>query len=63
MVIADKETARQMNVLARKQMIHRLLADIMMDISICQLEGYNYKEYIEELKEAIDHIADKGGIK
>lgn len=48
-----------MNVLARKQMIHRLLADIMMDISICQLEGYDYKEYIEELKEAIDHIAEK----
>ena len=63
MVIADKQTAKQMNVLARKQMVRRLLADIMMDISVCQLEGYDYKEYIEELKESIDHIAIKGGLK
>ena len=49
-----------MNKLARKQMAHRLLADIMMDITICQLEGWDYKEYIEELKTEIDHISERG---
>lgn len=48
-----------MNVLARKQMVHRLLADISMDINICYLEGWCYKEYIEEIKQEIDRIVER----
>lgn len=50
----NKEYARQLNVLAREQLKIRLLCDIKMDIEICQLEGWDYKEYLLELKKLID---------
>lgn len=54
MNVKNKEYARQLNVLAREQLKIRLLYDIKMDIEICQLEGWDYKEYLLELKKLID---------
>lgn len=54
MNVKNKEYARQLNVLAREQLKIRLLNDIKMDIEICQLEGWDYKEYLLELKKLID---------
>lgn len=54
MNVKNKEYARQLNVLAREQLKIRLLYDIKMDIEICQLEGWEYKEYLLELKKLID---------
>lgn len=50
------ETAVKLQRLAREQMKQRLLQDILMDITICKLEGFDYKEYLLELKEEIDRF-------
>jgi len=41
-----KEDSKKVNEVARHQMIRRLLADILMDLSICDIEGWDKKEYI-----------------
>ena len=48
-----------LNTLAREQMIHRLLADIAVDLQICKLEGFDPSEYITKLKNEIDNIAEQ----
>lgn len=42
--------ARTVQILARKQMEERLLQDIRTDLVICELEGWDKKEYIAELQ-------------
>ena len=46
----DSETRKALNKLAREQLKVRLLADIAQVLMICKLEGWEYKEYIKELK-------------
>ncbi len=48
--IYTKKDAKQVNKLAREQLKLRLLADIAMDIQICKIEEWDYKEYIIELQ-------------
>ena len=55
----DLETRKTLNKVARHEMIHRLLADINCDLMICQLEGWNPREYIDELHQLIEDIASK----
>lgn len=55
----NKECARALNTLAREELKLRLLADIRIDIQICQLEGWDYKEYLLELKKLIDSFLKK----
>ena len=55
----DKECARALNTLAREQLKYRLLADIRIDIQICQFEGWDYKEYLLEIKKLIDSFLKK----
>lgn len=43
-----------LNVAAREQMKLKLLQDIRADIEVCKLEGFDYKQYLLELKEIID---------
>lgn len=43
-----------MNTLAREQLKLKLLNDIRLDIEICKIENWDYKEYLSELKELID---------
>lgn len=50
----NPETGKVLNRLAREQMKLKLMADINVDIMVCQLEGIDYKEYLKELKEIID---------
>lgn len=57
-IIPDKETARKLNELARHQQIVRLLADIRADMMICELEGWDRMEYINQLKELLDSIGE-----
>ena len=45
-----------LNTLAREQMKYKLMADILMDIEVCKLEGIDYKEYLKELKQIIDEF-------
>lgn len=50
-------TPRDINELARKRFMLRLLADIRTDLIICDVEGWNKREYIEEIKALIDSIS------
>ena len=43
--------------LAREQMKERLLRDIRLDIEICHLEGWQYKQYLQELLDLISHFS------
>ena len=53
-VIPDKETARAVNDLARHTAITRLYNDIMVDMAVCEIEGWDKTEYIRMIKEAVD---------
>lgn len=55
----DEQTRKALQKLAREQLKHRLLADIACDISVCKIEGWNYKEYLTELKNEIDTLISR----
>ena len=55
----DEQTRKALQKLAREQLKHRLLADIAGDISVCKIEGWDYKEYLTELKNEIDTLINK----
>lgn len=48
-----------LNRLAREQLKLKLMLDIRMDISVCQLEGIDYKLYLRELKSIIDGFLEE----
>lgn len=43
-MFTDKEGPIDFNRLAREQMKHRLLADILVDMQVCELEGWDKLE-------------------
>ena len=51
--------ARAVNELARKKFEQRLLNDIMVDLQICEIEGWCKMEYIRELRKLIAGIANR----
>ena len=57
MKIDTQEKADAINRLAREQMKLKLLQDIRVDLMICEIEGYDKKQYINELRDMIDTIA------
>lgn len=60
-LIPDTPEARKaLNHKAREQMKCRLLADIRFDLAVCEIEGWDKLEYLNELKSMID---DLGGEK
>ena len=54
-----REEAKPLNELARHQMIARLLADIAVDLQVCEIEGWDKGEYITMLHNEIDHFYKK----
>ena len=59
MIIPDKETAKALNDLARHKAIVRLLADIRIDLEICELEGWDKTDYINRLKALLNSIGSE----
>lgn len=53
-------TRRAFNRLAREKMKLRLLADIRMDLMVCELEGWDKLEYLDELLALVEELR-KGG--
>ena len=51
-----KEIAYALQINARHEQIERLLKDILTDITICKLEGWNWREYPQMIKSEIDRI-------
>lgn len=61
-VILNPDTAearKALNSLAREKMKYRLLADIRVDLVICELEGWDKLEYLNELKDMINVLGGK----
>lgn len=54
-------TRQAFNRLAREKMKLRLLADIRMDLMICELEGWNKLEYLDELLALVQELRKGGG--
>ena len=57
-IISGKETAKALNDLARHQMIVKLLADIRADLMICDIEGWDKKEYLDQIKSMLNQIGE-----
>ena len=52
-------TRQALNRLAREKMKYRLLADIRADLMVCELEGWDKLEYLDELLELIQQLRRK----
>lgn len=55
----DDNVSKALNRLARQQMIERLYRDILIDIAVCEIEGWDKMEYIKELQEVINHFGNE----
>ena len=51
-----KDAPMAMNRLARAKMKEKLLKDIRADLIICELEGWDRREYLNDLIELINHF-------
>lgn len=47
------EMRRLLNRAAREQLKRRLLADVLMDMRVCEIEGWDRLEFINELTELL----------
>lgn len=52
-------TAKALNELARQGMILRLLNDIRIDLTICEIEGWDKTEYIRTLQDELNRFEVK----
>ena len=56
------EARKALNNLVREKMKYRLLADIRFDLAVCEIEGWNKLEYLNELKSMINELGgEKNG--
>lgn len=56
MIPEDEDTRIALNVLARHQTILNLYRDILTDMMVCEIEGWDKKEYLNQLKSVIEHF-------
>lgn len=52
----SKAERYQFNMLVRHQMIERLQKDILFDIRVCQIEGWNPREYIRMIRDMLEQL-------
>lgn len=48
--------AKTVNDLARLKFEEQILKEIMFDLMVCEIEGWDKKEYINELKKMLNSI-------
>ena len=60
--VIDENYVRTVNELARQKFKQRMLNDILIDLMICEIEGWAKIEYINEMKRLINSIASKSCI-
>ena len=53
-VIIDTNCAQSLNRLAREQMKLKLMQDIRTDLIVCEIEGWDKTECLDELKDLIN---------
>ena len=61
-VVIDEAYVRTVNELARKKFEQKILADIAIDLTICEIEGWCKMEYIRELRRLLSTIATRKSI-
>ncbi len=49
-----KETRYKLQMLARHKMIARLYTDILCDMQVCEIEGFDKTEYINMLRDVVN---------
>lgn len=49
---------RALQELARHQMIVKLYADILRDMKVCEIEGWDRMEYINMLRRALNELPE-----
>lgn len=54
--VVDAHYARTVNDLARSKFMRKLLADILVDLTICEIEGWCKHDYINALVDLINGI-------
>ena len=52
----DIETRRSMQLIAREEMKRKIYADILADMMICEIEGWDRLEYIKELQDMFNSL-------
>ena len=52
----SKETEKALQNLSRHQSLRKLMADVLCDINVCRLEGWDWKEYPLMIKNFIDGV-------
>lgn len=58
--IVEPEVARALQELARHKTIIHLYADILADIQVCEIEGWDKTEFIRTLRELLNSFDIKG---
>lgn len=58
-LIGGQEASKKLNRLAREQLKKRLLNDILIDLQVCEIEGWDQMEYIAELRELLNSLGKK----
>lgn len=58
-LVGDADMPKRFNQLAREQMKHKLLADILVDMEICRLEGWGVTDYLKELIQLLEGLLPK----
>ena len=53
------DISKALNTLARHRMIERLYRDILIDMTVCEIEGWDKMEYIKDLQEVINHFGNE----
>jgi hypothetical protein len=53
------EAPRKLQELARHQIITKLYADILVDMQVCEIEGWDKMEFIRQLQTAINSLGRK----
>lgn len=61
-VLIDPQATRELNRLARERMKESLLRDILADLMVCELEGFDKLEYIYELEYLINSLKKNSGM-
>lgn len=57
--VVDAKYPRTVNELAREKFKRNLLNDILVDLTICEIEGWCKAEYIKQLKDLICSLGNK----
>jgi hypothetical protein len=60
--VIDSVYVQTVNELARQKFKYRLLNDIMVDLTICEIEGWCKKQYINELRDLINGLGQQACI-